>query len=741
MPGTGHLELIRETVAASTAQPSSVELRDVFFVAPFSVSNEQTLTLNVELQRASGDINVYSDSRASPHVTAAARLVPDEPAPTHDVAAIRLRCTGRVEVSPDGFPDQQFMDFGPRWANFVRAEFGEAEALVSVEMPHEYVPELADLWLHPSLLDMLTGNAQALIPGYSKAETFYVPFSYGRVLVRGPLPRRALSHVCLRESSSNTAVFDVTVMDAYGREVVAIEAFRMRRTRADSVLTAAPATVIDRPAAHFDDPIAAAIREGIRPTEGVDALDRLLLDDLGPQVITSAVDLHDWIAKIDAEATIAGEPATESLRFERPDIGTEFEPPSTPIERELASMWQDLLGVQTVGRNDDFFELGGQSLSAVRLFTRLRHRYEIDLPLTTLFEGSTIAACAAVIARRLGIVDDGHDGSGPEPGADGAAAAAERTSGAPSRVGEGLMVVPAASRSLVSISAGGTGRPLFMVHGAGGNVLFLWTLARALSRDRPVFGFQAMGVNSQDEPDRSLEEMAARYVDELTSQHDGPYLLGGYSGGGIVTLEMSRLLRERGHEVMQALLFDSVPPRRPLPGNIRRLANIIANARRDGLGAVTPRYSTVKVRRYVARAVPFLRTRGAHDDAATDHALGYDEMDGYVDLYDHFSEVADGYAPTTYDVDVTLFKADQIAPILPFDYYWTPHVRGRLELRFVHGDHHSMFYPAFLPHLADTVRSRLFEIESTHQASSSTSSDTHIDQVASPRMTELIQDA
>ena len=166
---------------------------------------------------------------------------PSTPSPTRprvDVDAVRARCP-RVERF-DGYSDQPFMDFGPRWGCLRSVEYGDGEALVTTVVPDEFVAELDSLWLHPAVLDVATGSAQALIPGFAPGEMFYVPFSYGRVLVRGPgAGRRAVSHVRLRTASAHDlAVFDITIVDGSGRAVIDVEGFTMRRVAVSAALTA-----------------------------------------------------------------------------------------------------------------------------------------------------------------------------------------------------------------------------------------------------------------------------------------------------------------------------------------------------------------------------------------------------------------------------------------------------------------------------------------------------------------------
>src|SRR5205085_9932699 len=102
-----------------------------------------------------------------------------------------------------------------------------------LQLPAEFTSDLAHYPLHPALLDLATGGAQAIIPGFDPQAMFYVPFSYGRVLVRRPMPAQIYSHVRLREDGGkDSAVFDATLVDEHGEEIATIERFVMRKVLA-----------------------------------------------------------------------------------------------------------------------------------------------------------------------------------------------------------------------------------------------------------------------------------------------------------------------------------------------------------------------------------------------------------------------------------------------------------------------------------------------------------------------------
>jgi thioesterase domain-containing protein len=241
--------------------------------------------------------------------------------------------------------------------------------------------------------------------------------------------------------------------------------------------------------------------------------------------------------------------------------------------------------------------------------------------------------------------------------------------------------------------------PLFIVHGAGGNVLNLWGLAKALPPGRRVYGIQAHGIDGSVPPDNSIEEMAQRYVDAIREVRPvGPYLLGGYSGGGIVAMEMSRLFGRAGDRVPRVVLLDTIPPLRRSPTFARATLSAAVNAVRHGPAAVLPWVKfnwSVRVLRHSRETLDGLD--------ALNLGFGRVEQFGFVNLWTHFTEVAGRYKPGQYDVDVVIAKAQTVFPGWPWHYMWRDKVTGSIDYVIVPGDHHEMFTTDNAPVLAHLI--------------------------------------
>ncbi|MGA0557670.1 non-ribosomal peptide synthetase [Larkinella sp. VNQ87] len=191
----------------------------------------------------------------------------------------------------------------------------------------------------------------------------------------------------------------------------------------------------------------------------------------------------------------------------------------TPEEELVAAIWSDALGLETIQDTDDFFELGGHSLVAVEVMTRIEKETGKRLPLSTLFQYPTIRKLAILLQKE------------------------ERVT---------------TWKCLVPIKPTGTRPPIYFVHGDGLNVLIFKGISDHMDPDQPVYGFQALGLDGQDEPLESIEAMAAFYVGELLEQNPtGPYNLAGYSFGGYIAVEMARLLDAKGKKVNMVIMLDT----------------------------------------------------------------------------------------------------------------------------------------------------------------------------------------
>ncbi|MCK1795233.1 amino acid adenylation domain-containing protein [Streptomyces sp. XM4193] len=225
------------------------------------------------------------------------------------------------------------------------------------------------------------------------------------------------------------------------------------------------------------------------------------------------------------------------------DSGTAHVAPATDTEKILAEIWREVLGLTRIGAEDDFFRIGGSSLSTVRVSLMATAR-GLAVSVGDLIEHPTIAALAAHI--------DSRAGSG----------------------------VPAAVTSEVRLRAG-TGEPLWCVHPTGGSATWFVPLARALPDGQPVHAFQARGLLGGVDPG-TVPGIAANYVAEITDRaaREGtrePIALLGWSMGANIALEMATQLREAGHEVAPLVLIE---PYLPNPAARARLLGVTQELRR-----------------------------------------------------------------------------------------------------------------------------------------------------------------
>lgn len=223
----------------------------------------------------------------------------------------------------------------------------------------------------------------------------------------------------------------------------------------------------------------------------------------------------------------------------------EVELPSTDAERALLALWEESLNIRPISVTARFEDLGGHSLLAAQIISRIETRLGHKIPLEVLFTTPTIRGLATLIQQKL-------------------------------ELGGGV---------IVPLNEAGEHPPLFMIAGAGGHVFAFHKFSRLLGTDFPVYGMKAIGVDGSEPPLDRIEAIASRYADEMTRfRPHGPYVLAGYSVGGLVAYELACQLRQRGMAVEKVIVFDSnapgYPRRQALP--VRAMIHLSNFWRRKG---------------------------------------------------------------------------------------------------------------------------------------------------------------
>jgi acyl transferase domain-containing protein/thioesterase domain-containing protein/acyl carrier protein len=720
LPGAGYPELARAALAElGIERPFTI--RDLVLLRPLAVADDAPREVVVRLTPTAEGYSLVVRARVtigaagtggSPDVelagwqtTAQAMLALHDlatPAPL-DLEATEHRCLRRA---PTRTHQQDHLRFGPRWDVVERVVTGDDSAVARLRVPDRHVEDLDAVGLHPGLVDLGTGFAMDLIAGY-RGDRLWVPVGYQEVRVHDRLPQAVVAVATASTTSSEEsgfATFDATLAAADGRVLVEVEGFTIKRLdgpldidlgRADDALDVEldPFPVGERALSPPELAFQHNVARGIRPAEGVRLFERALRSRVGPVVYVSSMDLPTLVEQAEAAAAAQRHPAGATLgaSFARPELASEFLAPRDDIEATLVEMWQELLGIDEVGVRDSFFDLGGHSLIAVRLFAQVKRTFSVEFPISVLFEAPTVEACAELVRAAR------------PAGASGTATARETA-------------IQPRYRYLVAMhpGEGGPRRPFFMVAGMFGNVLNLRHLAHQVGTDRPFYGVQARGLFGDDQPHETFEEMARDYLVEVrTVQPHGPYLLGGFSGGGIAALEMARQLHADGEQVALLVLLDT-----PLPTDERLTTSEKAQMHAQNLRRMGWRYPADWLRTRAEWERRRWRSRRGEVTQVDQGALHSTEIEAA------FYRALSRYAVRPHRGQITLFRPplrpahvfasgrqiDVVRNFLHDDNGWTPYC-DELVVEVVPGDHDSMVLEPNVRVLAGHLRDAISEAD------------------------------
>ena len=363
------------------------------------------------------------------------------------------------------------------------------------------------------------------------------------------------------------------------------------------------------------------------------------------------------------------------------------------LEAQLTQIWEQLFNIPSIEINYNFFDLGGDSLMAVKLFSKIEEVCGKKLPLSVLLTAPTIAQLADLL-REESIADVWNP--------------------------------------LVLIQSGNSSKPpLFCIHGGGFNVLIYRQLAMNLNPDRPVYGLQARGLDggSTKVGDR-IEDLATDYVQQiLTVQPQGPYFLAGLSNGGIIALEMAQQLLSQGEEIAFLGMFDTYGPNAAymlppfarfrssvyyafrysfprlinkawMEKNVTKMSLMHNKANAKPLEQNSPE-DRIKLESWIDRVSQYILEHSPWSFFTPKEVLGDvvgSTSETLKKLEEQYSKTYKTYAAKPYRGSITLFRATETPPGYFTEFYlgWDKVAIGSVEVFKIPGHHTSMIESTIL---------------------------------------------
>ena len=311
------------------------------------------------------------------------------------------------------------------------------------------------------------------------------------------------------------------------------------------------------------------------------------------------------------------------------EINNSYKPPEDEIEKQLVILWEEVIGVHPIGIHDDFFEIGGHSLIAVKLLSKIQKEIGTKITLPDIFQSLTIANLASRIK------DESLHSS--------------------------------KFSSLVCIQSGSVNKvlpPLFFIHVLGIGLKYCRPIAKYLGQDRPIYGLSIQLLDKRPKIGNSVEDLAQFYISEVKHVYPaGPYLFAGFSFGSLVAFEMARQMRVRGEDVRLVALFDTILPAFFQKTDMKRMVKEhqekfkkqgVSYLMQKAGNRLRTKWLLVKikvVRSYWRTQLWYYNATGRTDKIS----IGLKEFA----IWDENREIEKNYRPDPYPAKVVLFKSEE----------------------------------------------------------------------------------
>ena len=408
------------------------------------------------------------------------------------------------------------------------------------------------------------------------------------------------------------------------------------------------------------------------------SLARILSARLSPQVVVSKHNPAVPRAKVQAplrEEKQAVERPRQVLKTLSSGLSNKYLAPRNPNERIVAQMWEEQLGVEGVGVNDNFFLLGGDSLLALQLVSQMRQRFNVELAHKAFLEAPTVAEVVTLIGKDL------TEEAGTENGRK-------------------------HSSAIVELQRGDGANPFVLIPPSGGNLYIFQNFVRELGERQTVIGMLPKGLDKDEQPFTDVKEVASYYLEALREiQPAGPYLLGGSSFGGVVAFEMARQLEAQDQKVALLAFFDSPSPDQ-IKGKFDDENAFLSSLIHDLVPEALSSFNQLDPPERIAFVVEQMkRMQKLPAEASLTLATRM------LRVWRSDLEALTHYVPETYGGRALFFRARQRDKGLPQfpERLWIELASEGLEVQVASGGHVTMFEPPHVESLAARFQVRLAE--------------------------------